>query len=306
METTNNDQPFQNTENMNTSLQNLKDGRNEEQELRDKIFDRQKNYHGKYFIMIVCIATAIVYYIYLVHTVFPNRNNLSVKTLLLFVLFFHILLFLMLWAYLITMKTEPGRVPLYWGFYSGDDPGKRRRYCLICNAFKPERCHHCSICNVCILNLDHHCPWIDNCIGFYNKKFFMQLLFYLSLLLIYLDVTTAYLIFTFFFEIEEDEWTFFYRLSSVLMIGMFGFLIIFSCVILIFFKFHIKMVAINSNTLENIDKENEAENMKYRLSFYENWTQVFGLNKLFWFLPIPNEEGRPNGDGLVWQTNEKI
>ena len=40
---------------------------------------------------------------------------------------------------------------------------------------------HCSACNRCVLNMDHHCPWINNCVGFYNRKFFMQMLFYVIL-----------------------------------------------------------------------------------------------------------------------------
>ena len=48
----------------------------------------------------------------------------------------------------------------------------------MCNIFKPERCHHCSVCNRCVLNMDHHCPWINNCVGFWNRKYFLLLLIY--------------------------------------------------------------------------------------------------------------------------------
>ncbi|KAK1938725.1 Palmitoyltransferase PFA3, related [Babesia divergens] len=45
-------------------------------------------------------------------------------------------------------NTDPGAVPTNWGFYMGDDT-KRRRYCKVCNVWKPDRTHHCSSCNRC-------------------------------------------------------------------------------------------------------------------------------------------------------------
>merc|ERR1719162_363779 len=95
-----------------------------------------------------------------------------------FCLFVYHLFFFNLMASLYQcIMTDPGLVPPNWGFYMGDET-KRRRYCKMCNVWKPDRVHHCSICNRCILNMDHQCPWINNCVGFYNRKFFMQLLFY--------------------------------------------------------------------------------------------------------------------------------
>jgi len=56
-----------------------------------------------------------------------------------------------------------------------DCQGKK---CLQCHNFKPLRAHHCSICNVCVLRMDHHCPWIHNCVGHYNQRYFLLMIFY--------------------------------------------------------------------------------------------------------------------------------
>lgn len=60
-------------------------------------------------------------------------------------------------------------------------PRKGRRLCRRCNSFKPKRAHHCSICKRCIIKMDHHCPWVNNCVGIGNHKYFLLFIFYTAL-----------------------------------------------------------------------------------------------------------------------------
>merc|ERR1711920_1127076 len=104
----------------------------------------------------------------------------------------HVSILMMIWSFITVFVTDPGQVPLYWGFYLDAPEHKKRRYCLICHIFKPERCHHCSACNRCVLNMDHHCPWINNCIGFWNRKFFILLLIYVLIITYFIAISMGY------------------------------------------------------------------------------------------------------------------
>jgi predicted outer membrane lipoprotein len=109
-----------------------------------------------------------------------------------------------------------------------------------------ERCHHCSTCQRCVLNMDHHCPWISNCVGFSNRKFFMLFLFYICLTTI---VAIAFMAPMFVQEVINAIHTPKYLLNAHVLTRLLGFLLLaaFGVIIAMFFKFHVELVLRNSS-----------------------------------------------------------
>lgn len=59
--------------------------------------------------------------------------------------------------------------------------------CRKCKVTRPLRAHHCGACGTCVLKMDHHCPWINNCVGHANHRYFLNFLLYTTFMLLILS-----------------------------------------------------------------------------------------------------------------------
>jgi len=274
------------------------------------------------FVVFNIVALYVIYLVYhclpllQLHVPPPQRNAMLYHRGSIQVLALHIITGLLGVCYVRCILTHPGTIPEKevdpsWDYVPFDGPvgtsgqgvklqeTKRsgdRRHCKWCAKYKPDRCHHCRVCRQCILKMDHHCPWIYNCVGFANHKYFFLLLLYSALachLIVWTMLETV--------KSSVDKSTPFMDMFLLL----FGeTLASFFCLLVTcFFVFHIWLMLKGMTTIEFCEKS--LKKASYNTSSYDkgcfsNMKAVLGENVFLWLLPI----SPPTGDGLHFVTEE--
>mmetsp|Transcript_53537 Transcript_53537/g.120692 ORF Transcript_53537/g.120692 Transcript_53537/m.120692 type:complete len:389 (-) Transcript_53537:52-1218(-) len=173
-----------------------------------------------------------------------------------------------------------------------------RRHCKWCAKYKPDRCHHCRVCRVCVLKMDHHCPWIYNCVGFRNHKYFFLLLFYAA-------IDCHLIAWTMIASVKKSVdsgtpfTTMFLLLFGETLAGFLG------ALVTVFFTFHLWLAFKAMTTIEFCEKSMKRigyASSAYDRTFFGNLKSVLGDNVLLWLLPV----SPPSGDGLHFMGEDTL
>uniref|UniRef100_A0A8C0S2B6 Palmitoyltransferase n=1 Tax=Canis lupus familiaris TaxID=9615 RepID=A0A8C0S2B6_CANLF len=159
----------------------------------------------------------------------------------------------------------------------------------------PYRCHHCSVCDKCILRMDHHCPWVNNCVGFSNYKFFLLFLAHSLLYCLFIAATDLQYFIKFWTNGLPDTQAKFHIMFLFFAAAMF------SVSLSSLFGYHCWLVSKNKSTLEAFRSpvfRHGTDKNGFSLGFSKNMRQVFADEKKYWLLPIFSSLG----DGCSFPT----
>lgn len=73
-------------------------------------------------VSIVLVVMVLAYYNYVVGNMVPKYPDDPLVYY--FLVMFHILFGMLVWSFIQTIFTDPGQIPIYWGFRVGDPEGR--------------------------------------------------------------------------------------------------------------------------------------------------------------------------------------
>lgn len=142
--------------------------------------------------------------------------------------------------------------------------------------------------------MDHHCPWIMNCVGFKNHKYFF-------LLVVYAVMNCAFIIGTMIESVQRSVDMETSATNRFLLVFGLTLSIIMGSLMSVFLSFHTWLMVKGMTTIEfcekNLSGASGAPNgpgskgVSYDLGLPMNVKSVLGPHWWLWFLPVSPPEG---------------
>ncbi|XP_074581341.1 putative protein S-acyltransferase 1 [Curcuma longa] len=147
------------------------------------------------------------------------------------------------------------------------------KYCETCMVYRPPRASHCAICNNCVQKFDHHCPWLGQCIGLRNYRFF----------LLFIATSTFLCVFVFVFSwlnIIMEKLHYHRSIFKTMKAELLSLVLMLYTFILFWFvggltAFHLYLITTNQTTYENFRYRYDKKENPYNKGSLRNLKDVF-------------------------------